>query len=48
MCINFTVNTVMITRECDGLVSTSVYRKANYSGLVMQYDSFVPAYYKKV
>ena len=38
---------VMITRECDGSVSTSVYRKPNFSGLVMQYDSFVPAYYKK-
>ena len=37
----------MITRECDGSVSTSVYRKPNFSGLVMQYDSFVPAYYKK-
>ena len=31
---------VMITRECDGSVSTSVNRKANFSGLVMQYDSF--------
>ena len=38
---------VMITRECDGSVSKSVYRKPNFSGLVMQYDSFVPAYYKK-
>ena len=33
---------VCVKHELDGTLSTSVYRKPTYSGLLMKYDSFVP------
>jgi hypothetical protein len=38
---------VLVSRSDSGLISTSIYRKETYSGLLMQYDSFVPSSYKK-
>ena len=38
---------VLVSRSADGVVSTSLYRKDTFSGLMMQYDSFVPVSYKK-
>ena len=38
---------VCVKRELDGTLSTSVYRKPTYSGLLMKYDSFVPIEFKR-
>ena len=38
---------VLIMRSTDGVISTSLFRKETFSGLLMQYDSFVPMTYKK-
>ena len=38
---------VLVSRSADGVVSTSLYQKDTFSGLMMQYDSFVPVSYKK-
>ena len=38
---------VLVSRSADSVVSTSLYRKDTFSGLMMQYDSFVPVSYKK-
>ena len=34
-------------RSTDGVISTVLFRKETYSGLLMQYDSFVNMSYKK-
>ena len=34
-------------RSTDGVISTTLFRKETFSGLLMQYDSFVPMSYKK-
>jgi hypothetical protein len=56
-CIKFTLETekdnclpfldVLVSRSYDGTISTSLYRKQIFSGLLMQFDSFVPVQYKK-
>ena len=33
---------VLITRDQSGIITTSVYRKPTYSGLYLQWESFVP------
>ena len=38
---------VLITRLEDMTVSTSIYRKDTFSGLLMQYDSFLPPSFKR-
>ena len=38
---------VLVSRSADSVVSTSLYQKDTFSGLMMQYDSFVPISYKK-
>ena len=38
---------VLVKREADGHLSTSVYRKPTYSGLYLKWESFVPKEYKK-
>ena len=38
---------VLINRDTDGTLSTSVYRKPTFSGLYMKYDSFIPLQFKK-
>ena len=38
---------VLITRDTDGTLFTSVYRKPTFSGLYMKYDSFIPLQFKK-
>jgi hypothetical protein len=38
---------VFITRNSDGTLSTSVYRKPQFTGLYLRWDSFVPKQYKK-
>ena len=38
---------VLVSRSADGVVPTSLYQKDTFSGLMMQYDSFVPIGYKK-
>ena len=34
-------------RSTDGIISTTLFRKETFSGLLMQYASFVPLSYKK-
>ena len=38
---------VLVTREADGSLTTSVFRKATFSGLYLQWDSYVPKQYKR-
>ena len=38
---------VLVSMSADGVVSTSLYQKDTFSGLMMLYDSFVPIGYKK-
>ena len=38
---------VLITRSEDMTISTSIYRKDTFSGLLMQYDSFLPPSFKR-
>ena len=38
---------VLVTREKDGHISTSVYRKPTFSGMYLRWDSFVPKQYKR-
>ena len=38
---------MLITRDHSGNLSTSVYRKPTYSGLYLQWNSFVPRQYKR-
>ena len=52
--IKFTLETekndclsVLIMSSDDGVISTTLFRKKTFSGLLMQYDSFVPMSYKK-
>ena len=33
---------VLVTRNSDGNIETSVYRKKSFSGLYIKYDSYVP------
>jgi hypothetical protein len=44
-CISFL--DVLVTRDSEGSLSTSVYRKPNFSGLYMKFNSFVPAQFKR-
>ena len=37
---------VLVTRQDDGCLVTSVYRKPTFSGLYLKWDSFVPKQYK--
>ena len=39
---------VLITKNDDGHLSTSMYRKPTFTGLYLRWDSFVPKEYKKV
>ena len=38
---------VQVTRQTDGLLTTSVYRKPTFSGLFLKWDSYVPKQFKK-
>ena len=38
---------ILITRQPDGTLSTTVYRKPTFTGLYLRWDSFVPKQYKK-
>ena len=38
---------VLVTREQDGHLSTSVYRKPSFSGMYLRWDSFVPKQFKR-
>ena len=38
---------VLVTREPNGHLVTSVYRKPSFSGLYLRWDSFVPKQYKR-
>ena len=37
---------VLVTRNDDRSISTSLYRKSTFSGLLMKFDSFVPQHFK--
>ena len=38
---------VLVTRNSNGKISTTVYRKPSFSGLYLRWDSFVPKQYKR-
>ena len=38
---------VLVTREDDGSLSTSIYRKPTFSKLYLKWDSFVPKEFKR-
>ena len=38
---------VLVTRNYDGTISTSLYRKSTFSGLLMKFDSFLPQHFKQ-
>ena len=38
---------VLVTRQADGTLATSVYRKPTFSGLLLKWDSYVPKHFKK-
>ena len=44
-CISFL--DVLVTRNEEGTIETSMYRKGTFSGLYMKFDSFVPHHFKK-
>ena len=44
-CISFL--DVLVTRNEEGTIETSMYRKETFSGLYMKFDSFVPHHFKK-
>ena len=44
-CISFL--DVLVTRNEQGTIETSMYRKETFSGLYMKFDSFVPHHFKK-
>ena len=37
---------ILVSRDQDGAISTSVYRKPSYSGLYLKWDSYVPRQFK--
>ena len=44
-CISFL--DVLVSRNEEGTIETSLYRKKTFSGLYMKFDSFVPQHFKK-
>ena len=40
------ISNLQVTRNEEGTIKTSLYRKETFSGLYMKFDSFVPLHFK--